>query len=81
MGPARVTSCVAVVNGTIRAGRDDDQKAEIVSGISAALAATAGVGPEAVSTSTRDIPASHTMEGGVLLPEPGSAEEAAWAGG
>lgn len=68
----------AVVNGTIRAGRNADQKAEIAGRISAALAATAGVAPDAVSTSTRDIQASFTMEGGVLLPEPGSPEEAAW---
>ena len=69
----------AVVNGTIRAGRSADQKAEIAARISTSLATTAGVDPGTVSTTTRDIPASHTMEGGVLLPEPGSQEEAAWA--
>jgi phenylpyruvate tautomerase PptA (4-oxalocrotonate tautomerase family) len=68
----------ATVNGTIRAGRNADQKSEIARRLSAALATTAGVEPEAVSTATRDIEASYTMEGGVLLPEPGSAEEAEW---
>lgn len=67
------------MNGTIRAGRNADQKAEIATRISTALATIAGIDPETVSTMTRDIPASHTMEGGVLLPEPGSQEEAAWA--
>lgn len=69
----------AVVNGTIRAGRNADQKAEIARRLSMALANTANVDPEAVSTTTRDIQASYTMEGGVLLPEPGSQEEATWA--
>ena len=68
----------ASVNGTIRAGRNADQKAEIARRLSAALATTAGVAPETVSTETRDIQASYTMEGGVLLPEPGSREEATW---
>ena len=67
-----------VVNGTIRAGRTDDQKTEIATRISAALASAAGVDPDTVSTTTRDIQASYTMEGGVLLPEPGSDEEASW---
>ena len=67
------------VNGTIRAGRTDAQKTDIVNRISAALAATAEVDPDTVTTAIRDIQASFTMEGGVLLPEPGSAEEATWA--
>lgn len=71
----------AVVNGTIRAGRNADQKAEIARRISTSLATTARVDPDTVSTTTRDIPASHTMEGGVLLPEPGSQEEAIWVTG
>ncbi len=69
----------AVVNGTIRAGRNAEQKAEIARRLSTALASTADVDPETVSTTTRDIQASYTMEGGVLLPEPGSQEEAAWS--
>ena len=72
------TGSNAVVNGTIRAGRTPDQKAEIETRLDAALAATARVDIATVHTSTRDIQASYTMEGGVLLPEPGSAEERAW---
>ena len=71
----------ASVNGTIRAGRNDAQKAEIAARISTALAAHAGVDADAVHTSTRDIGASFTMEGGVLLPEPGSPEERSWVAG
>lgn len=68
----------ADVQGTIRAGRTNAQKDEIATRISAALALRAGVGAESVHTSTRDIEASYTMEGGEVLPEPGSAEERAW---
>ena len=71
----------AVINGTIRAGRTDDQKAEIASRLSEALATTAGVDVDSVATTTRDIEASYTMEGGALLPEPGSPEEQAWMAG
>ena len=70
----------AMVNGTIRAGRNDAQKAEIASRLSDALARIAGVDASSITTTTADIEASYTMEGGVLLPEPGSAEEAAWSG-
>ncbi|MEM9464957.1 MAG: tautomerase family protein [Actinomycetota bacterium] len=71
----------AVVNGTIRAGRTDEQKQEIATRMSQALADRAGIDAATVTTSTRDIDASYTMEGGVLLPEPGSDEEQAWMAG
>ena len=64
--------------GTIRSGRTDEQKAEMADRLSAALAARGGIEPTSVTTTTRDIEASYTMEGGALLPEPGSPEEAAW---
>ena len=66
------------VAGTIRAGRTPDQKAAIVRGVSAALADRAGVAVDTVTTVSSDIEASYTMEGGALLPEPGSPEEDAW---
>ena len=66
------------INGTIRAGRNDEQKAEIHQRMAAALAGHAGVDASTVTAATRDIQASYTMEGGVLLPEPGSPEEEAW---
>ncbi len=68
----------ATVSGTIRAGRTAAEKAEISDRISHALAERAGVDPDSVHTSTMDVDASYTMEGGVLLPQPGSPEEAAW---
>ena len=68
----------AVINGTIRAGRNDDQKQEIHERLAVSLAGHGGVDVASVTAATRDIQASFTMEGGVLLPEPGSPEEEAW---
>ncbi len=69
---------VALVFGTIRNGRTGEQKAEIASRLTTALAGHAEVDPATVTAVSIDIDASRTMEGGMLLPEPGSAEEAAW---
>ena len=66
------------VFGTIRSGRNGDQKTEIADRLSVLLAERAGIDVAAVTVDTADIEASYTMEGGVLLPEPGSAEEEAW---
>ncbi|MEM8621211.1 MAG: tautomerase family protein [Actinomycetota bacterium] len=68
----------AMVLGTIRHGRDAEQKAEITSRLSAALADYTGIDVATITASLVDIDASYTMEGGVLLPEPGSPEEAEW---
>ncbi len=68
----------AALSGTIRSGRTGEQKGDLAARLTEALAARAGVDAAAVSTVTRDIEASFTMEGGALLPEPGSPEEAAW---
>ena len=46
--------------------------------LSALLAQRAGVDATTISATSRDIEASCTMEGGALLPEPGSVEEATW---
>ncbi len=67
-----------LVLGTIRHGRTDEQKQEITTRLSEALAGHAGVDPSTVAAVSSDIDASYTMEGGVLLPEPGSPEEEAW---
>ena len=69
----------AAIEGVIRAGRTDAQKEEIATRLSRAFAETADVDVSTVHTSTRDVEASYTMEGGALLPEPGAPEERAWA--
>lgn len=68
----------AMVAGTIRHGRSDEQRQEIADRLTDALAEVAGVETDAVSVMSVQIQASYTMEGGTLLPEPGSAEEEAW---
>ncbi|MEM6857937.1 MAG: tautomerase family protein [Pseudomonadota bacterium] len=66
----------AMIFGQIRAGRTDEQKAQIRQEMGAALAHHAGIASDALSVFTTDTPASWVMEGGDVLPEPG--EEEAW---
>lgn len=66
------------VRATIRSGRTDAQRDRIVSGLQQAFADRTGVAASSVTVTTTDIEASFTMEGGKLLPEPGSAEEELW---
>lgn len=69
------------VNGEIRAGRDDEAKAEIVTGIRQAVVDALGCSPDEVGIALTDTRADHVMEAGKVLPEPGSAEEEAWKQG
>ena len=62
--------------GSIRGGRSDDQKEEIISRTTGAVARIAALDPATVSMGTVDVPAKWAMEGGDIMPEPG--EEAAW---
>jgi len=64
------------VLGSIRWGRTDAQKAEIVSELTRSVSDVLGIDAEAVGVVTVDIPSRWNMEGGELLPEPG--EEEAW---
>ncbi len=66
----------AYVFGTIRWGRTDEQKAEIVSQLRSSVAAALGLLEDEVGVTTVDIPSKWNMEGGAIMPEPG--EEAAW---
>jgi len=66
----------AFVLGTIRWGRTDEQKAQIVGDLSRSIAETLGREASEVGVVTVDIPSKWNMEGGELLPEPG--EEDAW---
>ena len=66
----------AIVLGSIRWGRSDEQKAQIVSELTEVLSTVLGRPATAVDVVTVDVPSKWNMEGGELLPEPG--EEAAW---
>ncbi len=64
------------LHGNIRAGRTDEQKAEIVQEMRESVARHSGIDLSEIAMTTADVPASWVMEGGDLLPEPG--EEEAW---
>ena len=67
---------VAFVLGSIRWGRTDEQKAQIVSEMTNVVADVTGRLADEVGVVTVDVPSKWNMEGGELLPEPG--EEAEW---
>lgn len=66
----------AFLFGSIRAGRNDEQKAQIVDEMRQSIHTHTGIPLDDIAAITRDTPASWVMEGGDILPEPG--EEAAW---
>ena len=80
-GPDALDGVEARIASTIRAGRNGDQKQQISSSLRARLARLADIPPESIATDVADIQASYTMEGGELLPEPGSEEEKNWGAG
>lgn len=66
----------AVVVGSIRSGRSDEQKRSIVSRIQEAFETVCGMRSDETMIVTVDVPARWVMEGGALMPEPG--REAEW---
>ena len=66
----------ALLFGQIRAGRTNEQKAEMIERMSESIHKHTGIARADIAASTTDTPASWVMEGGDLLPEPG--KEAAW---
>lgn len=66
----------AMLVGSIRAGRNAEQKAQIQAEMRASISKHAGFALDDVVVEIRDTPASWVMEGGDIMPEPG--EEAAW---
>jgi phenylpyruvate tautomerase PptA (4-oxalocrotonate tautomerase family) len=66
----------AMLFGSIRAGRTDAQKKELIDRMMASIHKHAGIPLDDIIANTIDVPASWVMEGGDVLPEPG--EEEAW---
>ena len=66
----------ALVFGSIRSGRTDEQKRQLVADMTDSIAAILGLPRSEVMVATVDLPARWVMEGGEILPEPG--EEADW---
>ncbi len=66
----------AVLRGSIRSGRADTLKTQIVTEMGQSIQRHAGLKPEAVYVNLVDVPSNWAMEGGEVMPEPG--EEAEW---
>ncbi|MEM6410349.1 MAG: tautomerase family protein [Pseudomonadota bacterium] len=66
----------AMLFGSIRAGRTDEQKARIISEMCRSVEHHTGVALDDIAMATTDVPASWVLEGGAIMPEPG--EEAEW---
>ena len=69
------------VLGNIRKGRTDQQRMQLADVLGERLGKLLQVSENARCIELFDIPASWVMEGGAVLPEPGSPEEAAWNAG
>lgn len=67
---------VVRLHGTIRAGRNKEQKESIILEMRQSVSRHSGIDLSEIEMTTSDVPASWVMEGGDLLPEPG--EEGAW---
>lgn len=65
------------IDGINRAGRSAEVKHQIFDGLKATFSEVAGVPLSEISGRIGEIPASHLMEEGVILPEPGE-EGAEW---
>lgn len=65
------------IDGINRAGRPPEVRQQILDGLMAKFSEVAGVPPAEVDGRISEIPASHFMEEGVILPEPGQ-EGAEW---
>lgn len=66
----------AFLFGSIRAGRTDAQKAQIVDEMRQSIHTHAGIPLDEIKVVTLDTPAKWVIEGGHIMPEPG--EEAEW---
>ncbi|MEM9937250.1 MAG: tautomerase family protein [Pseudomonadota bacterium] len=66
----------AVLFGSIRGGRTEAQKAQIIAEMRQSIQTHAGIALDDIGMVTADVPASWAFEGGDIMPEPG--EEAEW---
>lgn len=64
-----------LVGGTIRAGRDNNQKAKMLHDLSDLLKDMTDVTDHDLIVALEDVPAKNAMEGGHVMPEPGEEQE------
>ncbi len=65
------------IDGGNRAGRAEDVKQKLLADLTGAFSEITGVSPELIGGRITESPASWSMEGGMVLPEPGE-EGAEW---
>jgi phenylpyruvate tautomerase PptA (4-oxalocrotonate tautomerase family) len=68
-------SC-SVINGNIRAGRDRETRARLLSELSRAWMSITGQSPRSLLIGLNDVDPTSIMEAGLIMPAPG--EEAEW---
>jgi phenylpyruvate tautomerase PptA (4-oxalocrotonate tautomerase family) len=66
----------SIIQAHIRAGRTDEQKVRLMSGISKSWKQITGQAEQDLEITLTDFPAKHIMRGGLLLPDAG--EEHRW---
>ena len=69
---------VAFLNATIRAGRTDEDKGHIRAGVTKAFTDALQCSSDEILIEIGEVDATHCIEGGKILPVPGSPEEEAW---
>ncbi len=69
---------VIYINGNIRAGRDEQVKKEMTERITQGVIDALGCTIEEIGIQFNSASASNGMEGGKILPEPGSPEDKMW---
>lgn len=67
---------LSVINGAIRAGRSREERAELLTRLSAAWTAITGEHVRNVAIGLNELDPTSVMEAGLILPAPG--EEASW---
>lgn len=65
----------SIVNGFIRAGRSDDQKQKLMTGISSAWSKVTGQSERELVVTITEISSETWMEAGQVMPQPGGEEE------
>lgn len=68
----------SIIRALVRAGRPPKVRQAIIQRLWDAYLALTGADVMSVVVAVIDVPASWVMEGGMILPEPNAADEAAW---
>lgn len=68
-------NALSVISGTIRAGRDRETRARLLTGLSQAWTSITGTSARNLLLGLVEVDATSTMEAGLIMPAPGEEEE------